>query len=322
MTEPAPETFRSVAESAEIPVRKRQMRKEMKAVRAAIPDDVRLHEEASLREALFACPEWKNASRVFLYLSAGAEVDTRGLIRTALHAGKTIAVPKTEGRPGHGHLHFYDIHPDQELTRGAFGIYEPTGEGERVTPVPGDLIILPGVAFDEDGNRLGYGGGYYDRFLDDHAPEGVHTMGLAFSCQMVDRVPHETHDRPLESVMTPHGLIRPRKKTRMQDFLENFILEEDVLAESQNVRRDRLFLWFRNLFVLGALILFLVSLFSIPHPHMVRGIAYFFGAAAYFSEILLVTGGFRKRLPSAEMFMAYCFGPLYVLLGLTYLFGH
>lgn len=108
----------------------------------------------------------------------------------------------------------------------------------------------------------------------------------------------------------------------LEDFVEKFILEEDVISESAHKHLDRIFLWLRNISVLIALLLFLSSLLPVTFPHLHRGVAYMFGAGAYFFEILLVTDAFRKKLPAAEMFMAYCFGPLYILLGLSYLFGH
>jgi len=87
---------------------------------------------------------------------------------------------------------------------GYFGILEPT-KGSTVDPCLIDIVLLPGVAFDQECYRLGYGGGFYDRFLPRLSPNAI-KIGIAFGMQMVDRVPRDPHDIPLDGVCTEHGL--------------------------------------------------------------------------------------------------------------------
>ena len=101
--------------------------------------------------------------------------------------------------------------------------------------------------------------------------------------------------------------------------LKEAFSEEELLAGSHHPRAEHVILLLRNLAVGAAAALFLVSLFHLPCRYPLKAIAYFFGAAAYFSEILLLTDCFTQKVPHQEMFMAYCFGPMYILLGISYL---
>ena len=95
----------------------------------------------------------------------------------------------------------------------------------------------------------------------------------------------------------------------LHDVLEG-LSEEDIISHSHHKKLEH------------GVLLFFISMFHIPGEHILKGIAYFLGAAAYFSEFILLTDCFTERVPHQEMFMAYCFGPLYILLGLSYLMGH
>lgn len=107
----------------------------------------------------------------------------------------------------------------------------------------------------------------------------------------------------------------------IQDVLEG-LSEDEIISHSEHKQFEHSVLLFRNIAVGLAVLLFLVSMFHLPFSHVLKAIAYFLGAAAYFSEFILLTDCFTKRVPHQEMFMAYCFGPLYILLGLSYLMGH
>lgn len=103
--------------------------------------------------------------------------------------------------------------------------------------------------------------------------------------------------------------------------LEEVITEEELIAHSDHKQSERILLVARNLFVLAAAVLFILSML-LHHANAIKGIAYFFGAGAYISELLMMTDCFRKKLEHEELFMVYCFGPLYILMGLSYLFAH
>ena len=100
------------------------------------------------------------------------------------------------------------------------------------------------------------------------------------------------------------------------------LTEHDLLLGSRHQKLEHMVLLIRNLAVGIALVLFIASLLHAPAEALLKGIAYFFGAAAYFCEVALLTDCFTAKVPHKEMFMAYCFGPLYILLGLSYLLGH
>lgn len=101
--------------------------------------------------------------------------------------------------------------------------------------------------------------------------------------------------------------------------LKEAFTEEELLAGSHHKRAEHVILLARNTAVAAAAALFLISLFHIPERYLLKAIAYFFGAGAYFCEILLLTDCFTQKVPHREMFMAYCFGPMYILLGISYL---
>lgn len=108
----------------------------------------------------------------------------------------------------------------------------------------------------------------------------------------------------------------------IHEFADAIHEEEDEIAHSHHPRLEHWILLGRNITVGLAVVLFFLSLFHIPGAAILKAVAYFLGAAAYFSEILLMTDCFSQKVPHQEMFMAYCFGPMYILLGLSYLLNH
>ena len=108
----------------------------------------------------------------------------------------------------------------------------------------------------------------------------------------------------------------------LEDWKEDLVealTEHDLLLGSKHQKIEHAVLLVRNIAVGAALVLFIASLLHAPMEALLKGIAYFFGAAAYFCEIVLLTDCFTAKVPHKELFMAYCFGPLYILLGLSYL---
>ncbi len=140
-------------------------------------------------------PEFLSARTVMLYLAKGSEVDTARLLALSHRMGKTICAPRITG-PGEMEAAILDI---RGFRRGAFGILEPLGPR---TDAP-DIIFVPGTVFDTKGNRIGYGKGYYDRFLQAHP---AYSVGLAYACQVVDSVPTLAHDVRLCRILTEEGI--------------------------------------------------------------------------------------------------------------------
>ncbi len=149
---------------------------------------------------------YRQARTVMLVASFDTEIDTRRLIRTALLEGKRVALPvcKAKGRRMAPTV-IRDV--GRDLEKGCYGIMEPSARCPVIAdPETIDLILVPGMAFNEQGYRLGYGGGYYDRFLKDlHHPV---TVGLAREAFIRPDIPVEPHDLPVQWVMTEKRLIR------------------------------------------------------------------------------------------------------------------
>ena len=135
-------------------------------------------------------PWFLEASDICIYVDVQGEAGTRLIMQEAWKLGKNVWLPRVSG----SQMEFYLTTGLHELTSGAYGIPEPTGD--RALNVPDALMIMPGVAFDQEGHRIGYGGGFYDRYLEAH-PELI-TMALAFEDQILDTLPAEPHDiRPM-----------------------------------------------------------------------------------------------------------------------------
>ncbi len=142
------------------------------------------------------------ADVVALYSPVNNEVATRDLHAAAAAAGKRVCYPKVVGEE----LSFVEVGSLDDLTSGAFGVLEPTAG--RVVEVDGlDLVVVPGVAFDRRGYRLGYGKGFYDRFLATAGQWDVFSVGLAFGFQLCEELPVEKHDRKLAVIVTEERFI-------------------------------------------------------------------------------------------------------------------
>lgn len=172
---------------------KETLRREMRSKRQAMREEEIAAASIDLAALLFAHPLYRAAKTIYVYLSAKQEVRTDGIIRQARLDGKQIAAPKVCG----DELCFFWLEADTRLQSGSFGILEPADGKEADNPTA--LVLLPGLAFDRLGHRLGYGGGYYDRFL---ARETEHpTIALCYGFQLLDRLPHEPHDSTADAVL-------------------------------------------------------------------------------------------------------------------------
>ena len=156
-----------------------------------------------IAEKLFSCEAFKKASLVGFYASISEEVDTAAMIDRSLESGKRVAVPKCDIKKNG--IEFYEIKARSELKKGVLGIPEPKADPKRlVDPGKLDCVIVPGLAFDGNLNRLGRGGGFYDRFLKE-VPKAAKKIGLAFSFQVVAEVPAAARDVKVDLVITDDG---------------------------------------------------------------------------------------------------------------------
>ena len=180
---------------------KKEIRAEFKKRRREA-DEETLHEKSlQILERFRQLSAYKDASLLLAYVDAKREVETRLLMRCAWDDGKKVAVPRVDGD---GIMHFYYLRSLKDLEPGAFGIMEPRADCRICEPEEG-LLLMPGVAFDEQGHRVGYGGGYYDRYLEKH-PHLIH-IALAFEFQIFPEVPSEKHDICPDLIVTENRIL-------------------------------------------------------------------------------------------------------------------
>lgn len=183
--------------------KKRQLRADFKKLRNSIEESVRADESKKIADRLLSSQIYKTARTIFVYVSAGSEVKTDTIIKTALTDGKRVAVPLCNTN-----LKTMDavlIKDTSQLAIGAYGLFEPSYKDMQVLKKSEiDLVIVPALAFDRTGIRLGYGGGYYDKFLKDF---NGFSVGLSFTCCITDRLPAEKFDCPVDRVICPAEVI-------------------------------------------------------------------------------------------------------------------
>lgn len=149
---------------------------------------------------VLALPAVVDATTVMAFSSFGSEVDTAPIIERLERDGRRVALPRVEGL----NIVAVAYRPGDQVKPSSFGAPEPAS-GEKVAPGEIDVVIVPGLAFDRAGHRVGYGRGFYDRFLATLRPDAL-TVGICFFVQLVDEVPHGRGDRPVDLVVTEHGL--------------------------------------------------------------------------------------------------------------------
>ena len=181
---------------------KPEFRRRITAAAAALDADYIKESDRGIFEKLLRLPEYRSARRIFSYYSFGREPDTHALICRARSDGKITALPRMLPDGG---LEHREIFSEDEPVPGPFGLREPPVTAKAAVPAAGDIIIVPAVAFAEDGFRLGRGGGYYDRFLE-KCP--AFTVGLAREMLLCESVPVEPHDIRVNCIVTEKRVLR------------------------------------------------------------------------------------------------------------------
>lgn len=177
--------------------------------RDGLGEEERIQKSRQAFQNLTALPEWQESQAVLTFASFGTEISTRELIESALELKKAVYCPKVS--PESKEMIFYRIRSITELVCGFCGILEPRENGERYIPAAGcrTLMIAPGTVFDRKGHRIGYGGGYYDRYLGAMAERyRPFLAGLCFECQLADCIPAQPHDVGMDMVVTEKQVIR------------------------------------------------------------------------------------------------------------------
>jgi 5-formyltetrahydrofolate cyclo-ligase len=187
--------------SSDLKRAKRRVRNAVRGERDAQPTDVREERAERVIERFLDLPEVRRAKSIMLFWSFGSEVPTGSLIQRLHERGVTVALPRIEG----GELVPVAYAPGDPTTTTSFGAEEPVG-GTPLDPSSIEVVGVPGVAFDRAGRRIGYGGGYYDRFL-----RGLpaFTVGLVFGLQVVNEdLPAGRFDLPVDAIVTEDETIR------------------------------------------------------------------------------------------------------------------
>lgn len=194
---------------------KRELRLSLKEKRAALSVELRASADQCIAQRVCALPEFAAADVVFTYLSFGSEVDTRQIIQEAWRAGKTVAIPRCV--PGERRMEWCEAHSFDGLVKSSLGVEEPRADAQSVpmpisASVPASvpscaIALVPALAYDQQGYRLGYGGGYYDVFLEAFAGTSIGLCREGFLLDSLDRA-IEPHDLPVDIVITDANTLR------------------------------------------------------------------------------------------------------------------
>ena len=180
---------------------KSQIRGRILKIRNALTEEERKRAAFLLTKRILGHQWYHLSDTVLCYADYGSEIGTKELIQEALSAGKKVFLPRVEGE----NMTFYRIRDLSELTQGYKGIPEPKGNTESYSAgeeqAEHTLLLMPGVAFDRHGNRIGYGKGFYDRFLADHPGLQPRSIAVGYQCQLLEKIPAaETDVRPCQII--------------------------------------------------------------------------------------------------------------------------
>lgn len=183
---------------------KEELRTRMRALRKALPREVRAAKAALVRDRVIALPEFAAARVVSSFLAVRGEIDPAPIAEAALAAGKTVVLPRVDYEENGLVLHRWQ--PGDALEESGFGVPEPLPEAPRVVPDEVDFVIVPALAIDERGHRVGYGKGFYDRLLP-QMPSAVR-CAIAYDFQLLAEVPDIEGDVPVQIVVTEKTVLR------------------------------------------------------------------------------------------------------------------
>lgn len=191
---------------------KTRLREQYRAVRAEMPPEERSDHDRRIAETVRKLWQYRNCRLVLVYVSTAIEVDTHRIIEQALADGKRVAVPRCV--PNTRYMEFYYIESLEELSAGTFGVLEPQPHPQNlVTDFSCSLCIIPAFCYDFSGYRLGYGKGYYDRFLAGYEGDRI---GICYSDCVRRRLPHGRYDRPVQLLITEKYIRRTVRSEESQ----------------------------------------------------------------------------------------------------------
>lgn len=181
---------------------KKEFRDQYKNLRNHMPPEQVQDLSQRICRGILESNVYRKAERIYAYYPLGNEADIRPVIADAWAQGKRVALPRVNGRE----MSYFEIHDFSELKSGAFGVMEPDPERkESSVEWPRALVLTPGVAFDRSGNRMGYGGGYYDRYFG-HRKDCT-MLGVAYELQIAEKIPVGEYDRAMDGIVTEQGIF-------------------------------------------------------------------------------------------------------------------
>lgn len=181
---------------------KKELRSYIKIKRKSVEN--KAEKDSLVAQNLLSLDEIKKADTILCYISLDDEICTDEIVRVLLDSGKSVGAPYCIDN--NGNMDFYYITDFDDLRIRSFGVREPVIEKcKKVTSFDNTIIILPGLCFDSNGNRLGYGKGYYDRFLQIHS---LISVGLCYNSLIVKKVPTDMYDKKADIIVTENDIIR------------------------------------------------------------------------------------------------------------------
>jgi 5-formyltetrahydrofolate cyclo-ligase len=187
------------------------LRREMQSLRDSIPRDEKQRLDEAIVENLFGWNIFKSAKHIFCYMSFRSEIDTLPVIHRSLMEKKVVSVPKIDLSTKQMRACIIED-TQKSLKPGSFGILEPIEGCSELSYENLQLIVAPGLAFTRRGERLGYGGGFYDRFIECH--NHIPVCSLIYNRLILEELPVKDHDLPVDYLITESGVIYTRRGAR------------------------------------------------------------------------------------------------------------
>ena len=184
---------------------KKIIRRQMKSQRAKLSKEMVVEYSNEIWHKIYQMPVFQEATTIFLYSSIGSEIETADFAKIALGMGKEIAYPVTNMKNNTMAFHkVEDLNDLSPVKSGSFKLLEPRADSQsKIIPNELTLMIVPGLAFDKQFYRTGYGGGFYDKYLAQYP--SLKTLGVCYDFQVLDRLPISDYDQAVQGLVTPGG---------------------------------------------------------------------------------------------------------------------
>ena len=183
---------------------KKALRRELKTLRASLPEEYVRGARQSILDLLFSHPAFIKAKTVLTYYPVGSELDVLEIARYSLSLGKQVAFPLCHPEGPYMTFHLIDSFRELSATVGSYGIPEPREDSPVISDLSDSICIVPALAFSRDGFRIGYGKGYYDRFLDGF--DGI-SVGLVYHRLLLDSLPTDKYDKKVQLIITEKEVL-------------------------------------------------------------------------------------------------------------------